>query len=132
MKKYIGPLLANFIGSLIGVFIGVFIALWFKLPDHKVDVFAFVESSLGIVLTVSSLIITLGIIRIVDELVDRAQSRLERDVFKPFEGKFLNEFILVKQNADAMKSSFDTNHQSFVALIEKIRELEKKIGTGAN
>ncbi|SRR5258708_7032671 len=141
MKKYIGPFLANFTGGLIGVFVGIFITLWFKLPDHKVDVFAFVESALGIVLTALALIVTLGVIRQRaemetmlatkrDEMVEEAKIRLERDVFQPFKTGFLNEFTLVKQEASAMKQSFDTNHRSFIALNDRVRKLEDQIGKG--
>lgn len=63
LNSNIGTLIIVLVAGIVGVGVGTCIALWFKLPDHTVDVFAVVESLMGIGLTALALSVTLGIIR---------------------------------------------------------------------
>ncbi len=63
LNSNIGTLIIVLVAGIVGVGVGTCIALWFKLPDHTVDVFAVVESFMGIGLTALALSVTLGIIR---------------------------------------------------------------------
>ena len=45
IKINIQQWLSVIVAAFIGTGVGVCVALWFKLPDHTVDVFAFVESA---------------------------------------------------------------------------------------
>jgi uncharacterized membrane protein YgaE (UPF0421/DUF939 family) len=138
MKKLASPFLSNCVGSLIGVVVGVLVTLYFKLPDHKVDVFAFVESALGIVLTALALIVTLGVIKQRaemetmlatkrDEIVEEAKIKLERDVFQPFKNDLEYKFMLEKQEVAAMKHSYEINSRHFIELDSRINSLTSDI-----
>lgn len=119
--------LPNFIGAILGILVGIVIGIWFKMPDHTVDVFAFVEGALGIGLTVIALIVTLGVIQQRaametmlatkrDEMVAEAKSKLETDTLAPFRSQYLQEFQQLKGQVDTLKNIFDVNHSSYLQL----------------
>jgi hypothetical protein len=135
--------LSNLITTFIGTGIGVCVGLWFRLPNHTVDVFSFVESALGIGLTVIALIVTLGVIQQRaametmlatkrDEMVAEAKVKLEADTFTPFRNQHLQDFLQLKGQVETMKISFDTNLSSFAQLDGKIKQLESRLVTLEN
>ncbi len=128
------------VAAFIGVGIGVCVALWFNLPDHTVDVFAFVESALGIGLTGLALIVTLGVIRQSaametmlakkrDEMVAEVKSKLEIDTFSPFRSQYTTEFSSLTGRVETLQSSLNIIQENWlIPLNERIKQVEKQNG----
>ncbi len=125
------------VAAFIGVGIGVCVALWFKLPDHTVDVFAFVESALGIGLTGLALIVTLGVIRQSaametmlatkkDEMVAEVKSRLENDTLQTFRNQYMTEFSSLKGRVETVQSALDTTQSWLIQLDKEVKQLKKQ------
>jgi hypothetical protein len=128
------------VAAFVGVGIRVCVALWFKLPDHTVDVFAFVESALGIGLTGLALIVTLGVIRQSaametmlatkrDEMVAEVKSKLENDTLETFRSQYMTEFSSLKGRVVTIQSSLEIVQQQWlIPLNERIKQVEKQNG----
>ncbi len=125
------------VAAFIGVGIGVCVALWFKLPDHTVDVFAFVESALGIGLTGLALIVTLGVIRQSaametmlatkkDEMVAEVKSKLENDAIQPLRSQYQTDFFQVKSRVDTIQSSLDSTQSWLIQLDKEVKQSKKQ------
>jgi len=128
----------NFIGAILGILVGIGIGLWFKSPDHTVDSFAFVETAMGIGLTVIALIVTLGVIQQRaametmlatkrDEMVVQAKSKLETETFAPFRSQYLQEFQQLKGEVETYKNIFNTNHSTYLGLGEEIKLIKTRL-----
>lgn len=125
----------NFIGAILGILVGIGVGLWFKMPDHTVDVFAFVESALGIGLTVIALIVTLGVIQQRammetmlatkrDEMVAETKSKLETDTFAPFRSQYLQDFQQLRGQVETLRNIFDANHNTYLGLSGEIGQVK--------
>jgi hypothetical protein len=136
IQKWVSVIVASFIGAGIGVCIG----MWFRLPDHTVDVFAFVESALGIGLTGLALIVTLGVIRQSaametmlatkkDEMVAEVKSKLEIDTFSPFRSQYMTEFASLTGRVETVQSSLKIIEENWlIPLNDRIKQFEKQNG----
>jgi HAMP domain-containing protein len=111
------------VAAFIGVGAGVCVALWFKVPDHTVDVFAFVESAVGIGFTVAALVITLGILRQRadfenmlltrrDEMEAAIQNRIENGTVNALRNQYVTEFNQLKNRVESMVYSARRHTQS--------------------
>lgn len=134
MLKIVVKLLPSIIGPLIGIGIGLCIGLWFKLPDHTVDVFAFVESALGIGLTVIALIVTLGVIQQRaaietmlatkrDEMIAEVKSKLEIDMLPPLRQQNQTNIMALRNEQSSMQSSLDSAHERIKSLQGQLNNL---------
>lgn len=136
IQKWVSVIVASFIGAGIGLCIG----MWFRLPDHTVDVFAFVESALGIGLTGLALIVTLGVIRQSaametmlatkrDEMVAEVKNKLENDTLQTFRSQYMTEFSSLKGRVETIQSSLDIVQQQWlIPLNDRIKQVEKQNG----
>lgn len=138
-KQNWSSVLVALVAAFIGAGTGACVALWFKLPDHTVDVFAFVESALGIRLTGLALIVTLGVIRQSaametmpatkrDEMVAEVRSRLENETLQSFRNQYTQEFSSLRGRVDTLQSSLETVHGFLQQEDKRINQLEKQDG----
>jgi len=115
------------VSSFIGAGIGICIGIWFKLPDHTIDVFSFTESAFGVVLTVIALIITLGVIRqraeieslLVtkrEEIMKVLTAALETGAFAAYKkdldekyAQLYREIGMLRRNQDQLKKALDVS-----------------------
>jgi hypothetical protein len=132
IQKWVSVIVASFIGAGIGLCIG----MWFRLPDHTVDVFAFVESALGIGLTGLALIVTLGVIRQSaametmlatkrDEMVAEVKSKLENEAIQSLRVQYQTDFFQVKSRVDTIQSSLDTTQSWLIQLDKDVKQSKK-------